>query len=597
MEFSEAAVTVHPPSAEPGYRVGQLLGAGRTGRVWLAVRERDGGLFALKIPAAAAGGAAGAFVTRRELNILTRFEHENLLRLHTVLETDQGPGLLLEYAPGETLARLAGVRGALRPGEAVTVLVGIASALEYLHDQGVAHGEVSPGNILFTAQGKPVLGHLGTARLYGFAEGAGAVPGSPAAPEAELHFRADPAAAFGPLPALPEADIHALAAVGWLVLTGQNLPPQEHRPRLDALVPGIPPSLAEAVEAGLEEDPARRPGAAAFARLVFDSAAAEPLELALPAPEGAGHGMDTRRARSERSRAVHGLRGRGGHGKYPGRTGADRDEPRRRPRGLLFAAAALVAGTTGLGAVAVAAPELLQPPRTEAPDPGGAAKSPADAADAVATAAPGQGQEQGIPAGSQPGEPGDQADQEGPGQPAEPAEPAEPTEPTEPAKSVVPDYLRTAEGDAGPGPGPLAGMPEPELQTLLLGDRAEAAAGALAELRARAFSAADAGLLTGVNLAESAAMAADRAEIAKLEAAGTVLSGLAVELLTAGPPLPGEAGRVMVPAAVSTSAYAEREAGGGMIRRTAESSRQDILLVMVRTPEGWRVEDILPAPS
>ena len=568
MEFSEAAVTAHPPSIEPGYRVGRLLGSGRTGRVWLAVRERDGGLFALKVPAAAAGGPAGTFVTRRELNILTRFEHENLLRLHTVLDTDQGPGLLLEYAPGETLARLAEVRGALRPGEAVTVLVGIASALEYLHDQGVAHGEVSPGNILFTAQGKPLLGHLGTARLYGFEERATAVPGSPAAPEAEMLLPADPGAAFDPLPALPEADVLALAAVGWLVLTGQNLPPQEHRPRLAALVQGIPPSLAEAVEAGLEEDPARRPGAAVFARLVFDSAVAEPLELTLPAPEDAGPGMDTRRARSERSRAVRGLRGRGGHGKSPERTGADRDEPRRRPRGLLFAAAALVAGTTGLGAVAVAAPELLQPPRTEAPDPGDAAEPPAEAA---ATGAPGQGQEQ-----------------EDPGQPAEPAEPA---------KSAVPDYLRTAEGDAGPGPGPLAGMPEPELQSLLLGDRAEAAAGALAELRARAFSAADAGLLTRVNLAESPAMAADRAEIAKLEAAGTVLSGLAVEVLAAGPPLPGEAGRVTVPAAVSTSAYAEREAGGGMIRRTAEGSRQDILLVLVRTPEGWRVEDILPAPS
>lgn len=569
MEFSEAAATAHPPSVEPGYRVGRLLGSGRTGRVWLAVRERDGGRFALKIPAAAAGGSAGTFVTRRELNILTRLEHENLLRLHTVLDTDQGPGLLLEYAPGETLARLAGVRGALRPGEAVSVLVGIASALDYLHNQGVAHGEVSPGNILFTAQGKPMLGHLGTARLYGFAEGAAAVPGSPAEPEAELLPPADPASAFGPLPALPEADVLALAAVGWLVLTGRNLPPQEHRPRLAALVPGIPPSLAEAVEAGLEEDPARRPGADAFARLVFDSAPAEPLELALPGPDGAGPGLDTRRARSERSRAVRGLRVRGGHGKSSEHTGANRDEPRRRPRWLLFAAAALVAGTTGLGAVAVAAPELLQRPRTEAPDPGGAAE----------------------PAGSQPGEPGKQADQEGPGQPAEPIEPAEP------AESAVPDYLRTAEGAAGPGPGPLAGMPEPELRSLLLGDRVEAAAGALAELRARAFSAADAGLLTGVNLAESPAMAADRAEIAKLEAAGTVLSGLAVEVLAAGPPLPGERGRVTVPAAVSTSAYAERETGGGMIRRTAEGSRQDILLVLVRTPEGWRVEEILPAPS
>lgn len=39
MEFNEPAGTASPPAVENGYRAGQLLGAGRTALVWLAVRR------------------------------------------------------------------------------------------------------------------------------------------------------------------------------------------------------------------------------------------------------------------------------------------------------------------------------------------------------------------------------------------------------------------------------------------------------------------------------------------------------------------------------------------------------------------------------
>lgn len=355
MEFHGSAGAARPPTVEQGYRAGPLLGSGRAARVWLAVREHDGACFALKTPAAP-GGPAGTFETRRELNILSRFEHENLLRLHTVLETDQGPGLLMEHAAGDSLARLASVRGTLTPGEAVTVLVGIGSALAYLHGQGVVHGAVAPGNILFTAQGKPLLADLGTARLLGTAAGPDAAPGASPAPEA-----AGNPAAPDPLRLQPEADVFALAAAGWLVLTGRTLPPQDHRPGLAALVPGIPSALAAAVESGLQAEPGERPDAAEFTRRLFASAAAEPLDLALPVFSDPGAGTETRRARIERGRASAGLRSRGRHG-IPGRRAGPEEVSagRRRPNRLLLSAAAvLVSATLGLGAVAVAAPEIL----------------------------------------------------------------------------------------------------------------------------------------------------------------------------------------------------------------------------------------------
>ena len=74
-------------------------------------------------------------------------------------------GLIMDYAAGGSLGQLVAGRGELGPGETVTVLTPIAQALAYLHGQGFTHGDVSPGNVLFTAHGKPLLADLGVARM------------------------------------------------------------------------------------------------------------------------------------------------------------------------------------------------------------------------------------------------------------------------------------------------------------------------------------------------------------------------------------------------------------------------------------------------
>ncbi|MET4062088.1 serine/threonine protein kinase [Arthrobacter sp. UYP6] len=566
MEFNEPPGRVPPPALEQGYRADRLLGAGRTAHVWLAARETDGARLALKISAVAAGGPGSTFETRRELNILSRFEHENLLRLHTVLETDRGPGLLMEWAPGDSLARLSKARGPLQPGEAVTVLVGIASALSYLHALGVSHGDVSPGNILFTANGKPLLGDLGTARLFG--------------------------AGTGPAPA-PEGDVFALASVGWLILTGRALPPAERRLPLAALVPEIPPALAEAIDAGLQEEPERRPDATEFARLVFAAATAQPLDL-VPAETGAAvPGLQTRRARRSREGTSGGL---GLWVRKPGhehRRRSGRGAEHRQPRVMLLGAAAvLVAGTMGLGAVAVAAPEVLQGKGQEQ-EPGqgqeqGRGKEQGQRRDAASGEESAASDGTGTATGERSGEAGENA-QAGTESGSAPAVPGT-------GGPVTDDGAKAAAPESS-GEFSLAGATEADLWELVRGEDPVPAARALAELRSRAFGAADADLLEGVNAPRSPAMETDQAEIAKLEAAGTVLSGLAVEVLSAGPALPRQEGRVSVRAAVSTSGYTESEPGGGRVRNVAAVSRQDVVLVMLNTADGWRIEDILAPPA
>ena len=178
-----------------GYDVGRCLGRGGSATVWLVTERQSGVEYALKCFPAGDGPDRGDAeeAVRREVRILSVLDHEHLVRAHSVFAcaearcairptttttatpTDDGDddatptgrdGRAGDVLRGGRLsgAALAG-RGTLGPGETVTVLTPIAQALAYLHGQGFTHGDVSPGNVLFTAHGKPLLADLGVARM------------------------------------------------------------------------------------------------------------------------------------------------------------------------------------------------------------------------------------------------------------------------------------------------------------------------------------------------------------------------------------------------------------------------------------------------
>lgn len=276
-----------PPAAGaapqvPGYDVGRLLGRGGSATVWLVTEQSTGREFALKCfdaDRAAPEESEAGDVMRREVRILSALAHSHLLRVHAVVRLPVhdsggcGLGLALDYAPGGSLATLVGSRGRLGPGETVTVLTPIAEALAYLHGQGFTHGDVAPGNVLFTADGKPLLADLGVARMVADA--------APVAEEGTAGFQ-DPAPSDAVRAGLqPERDIYALAALGWYCLTGRAPEPGPHRPPLSLLVPEVPAALVAALEAGLGGERRERPPAAEFAALVYRSARAEPVDLSV----------------------------------------------------------------------------------------------------------------------------------------------------------------------------------------------------------------------------------------------------------------------------------------------------------------------------
>lgn len=235
-----------------------------------AAAEEPTGPFGRATEAPSAGGMAGtppeADGLARELALLQRFTHGHLLRVHRILPTDQGPALLSDLAAGGSILALVAGRGPLPIPEVVTSLVPIAQVLQYLHDAGAVHGDVTPGNILFTHEGKPVLADLGTGRLLG----------SDAATSHGTPGFIDPSGGGG---FDPGADVFALAAVTWFAMTGRVPGPTEQRPPLSLMVPEVPAPLMHLIEDGLSADRGRRPTAEQFARTLLSSAAAQPVDL------------------------------------------------------------------------------------------------------------------------------------------------------------------------------------------------------------------------------------------------------------------------------------------------------------------------------
>jgi serine/threonine protein kinase len=286
----------HPPTAfpapparpdVPGFAVRSLLGFGSHGEVWLAEDLVSGETVALKIgkppgadppgtdsiaaerrgtPGRPAGEppAAAAALTR-EIALLSRIQDQHVVRFHRVVRlSGGGHALVLEHAAGGSLGSLVAARGALDPAEVTTVLVPLAEALDRLHTRGLAHGDLSPGNVLFAHDGRPLLSDLGVSRLLGTTG-----PG----PHGTPGF-VDPAVARGVDPRA--SDVWSLAALGWFALTGRPPGPSNaERPPAALAAPALTRLLCEVLGA----DPAERPPAAELAQRAWDAVHPAPIRL------------------------------------------------------------------------------------------------------------------------------------------------------------------------------------------------------------------------------------------------------------------------------------------------------------------------------
>jgi serine/threonine protein kinase len=151
----------------------------------------------------------------REAKSLARLSHPNIIKVIDYGEYEGSPYLVMEYMPGGTLKQKLGKPMPWQ--DAVRLLIPIAEALEYAHEQKIIHRDVKPSNILLMQKGQPMLTDFGIAKILESDEtftltGTGIGVGTPEymAPEQWTGS------------ATAQSDIYSLGVVLYEMLTGRK---------------------------------------------------------------------------------------------------------------------------------------------------------------------------------------------------------------------------------------------------------------------------------------------------------------------------------------------------------------------------------------
>ncbi|MFI5708529.1 protein kinase [Kribbella sp. NPDC051620] len=156
-----------------GYSLRRGLGSGSAGTVWLLRDLATGRHAVLKRIPKTAVLAPNEFIG--DLDLVRTIDHPHIARLLEVRQSDREWLLFSQYVAAGTLTSLLERRGTLSPGELVTLISPLAQGLSALHQSGLTHGHLDLNDIMFDADGRPVITDAGLRALT-----------PPSTPEADL---------------------------------------------------------------------------------------------------------------------------------------------------------------------------------------------------------------------------------------------------------------------------------------------------------------------------------------------------------------------------------------------------------------------------
>ncbi|HET6595731.1 MAG TPA: protein kinase [Anaerolineales bacterium] len=212
----------------------------------------------------------------REAKVVAGLRHPNIVQIFDYDTAEGHPYIVMEYLVGPSLGvylRELHKRGQrLEPMQVARLLITIAAALDYAHEQGVVHRDVKPGNIILhnksrnvsveqhlTARTEPVITDFGLVRIAQstMQTASGSVSGTPAymSPEQAQGLKVD-----------HRSDIYSLGVVLYEMLAGR-IPFEgdtswtlifKHINEPPPAVEGIPPAVQSVLDRALAKRPEER---------------------------------------------------------------------------------------------------------------------------------------------------------------------------------------------------------------------------------------------------------------------------------------------------------------------------------------------------
>ena len=207
----------------------------------------------------------------QEARSLARLSHPNIVGVHQVFEDNDTAYMALDYIEGRDLLDVADDPNfGLKPSTLRDLVLKLLDAIEFMHQQGILHRDISPDNILLGKRMEPVLIDFGAARETASRSGDqfGAMRAVKDGYSPQEFYLADSTQK-------PSSDFYSLGASLYHIMTGN--PPPNAQERLSCiasgeedpcvpivkLVEGYPPEFLNAIDQALEIFPKNRPQSAA----------------------------------------------------------------------------------------------------------------------------------------------------------------------------------------------------------------------------------------------------------------------------------------------------------------------------------------------
>ena len=245
-------------------------GRGGMARVYRAEDLIRGGEVAIKVLRPELTAALGHDRFLREIRILARLHHPNILPLLDSREVGGSLYYVTPFIAGSSLQRRLEQDDRLSMDDVVRIARDIAAALDHAHKSSVIHRDINPGIVLLD-QERALVCDFGISRAVELAAGdmlsasSGFAVGTPAymSPEQAMGGKID-----------SRCDVYGLGCVLYEMLTGE---PPFRGPSAQAVLarslsgefravrtvrPDVPAPAEAAVRSALASDPGRRPGTA-----------------------------------------------------------------------------------------------------------------------------------------------------------------------------------------------------------------------------------------------------------------------------------------------------------------------------------------------